>query len=295
MILSHRHRVVAGFAVVLLTLALAGAGANLYADRHYRPASAGPPAAASSPPTGPGPRQAAPRPPLPDVSSPKVWASWALLHIDTGEMVAGGEPGHSTTESMIKVGIAADVLHGLELENRDPSDAQVADLIAMIRDSDNAAAERLYRSRGRDAVLQRLIRACALHETTSKPGWWSETQMSAADAARLGACIAEGKVASPAWIAWVLEQMRGVTGVGRFGIVESRPFDRGRPLAIKNGWTLRPDGWHVSCLAIADWWTLAVMVRYPADLGLVYGAGVCADVAAALLDPETETPPAPAL
>lgn len=245
-------------------------------------------------PNLPAPSASASRPPLPDVSSPKVWASWALLKLDDGVLVTGGEPGQSTTESMIKVGIAADYLHGLEQPPRDPSEQEADDLGAMIRESDNDAAQRLYLRHGGDAVLQRLIATCNLHETVSKPGWWSETQMTAADAARLGGCIAQGKVASAGWAAWLLDRMREVTGVGRFGFVETHPVDRGRPLAIKNGWTLRPDGWHVSCLAIADWWTLAALVRYPAELGLVYGATVCADVAAALApnaNDETPRPP----
>jgi hypothetical protein len=46
----------------------------------------------------------------------------------------------------------------------------------------------------------------------------------------------------------------------------------------------------VSCLAIADWWTMATLVRYPADRGLAYGARICGAVAAALA-PVDEPPP----
>lgn len=228
-----------------------------------------------------------PRPQPPDVSDPHVWASWAVLHLDVepANLIVGGEPGTSTTESMIKVGIAADFLAGLQQHNppREPTAWETDQLTKMIVDSDNDAAEHFYRARGGDQLVQRLIAKCGLRETRSKPGWWSETQMTAADAARLGACIAQGEIVSPAWVAWILERMREVRGEGKFGFTETRPYDRGRPLAIKNGWTLRDDGmWHVSCLAIADWWTMAALVRYPAGLGLDYGAVICADVAAAL-------------
>jgi hypothetical protein len=237
-----------------------------------------------------------PRPRPPDVSDPNVWASWAVLHLDVEppHLTVGGEPGTSTTESMIKVGIAADVLAGLQQHNppREPTAWETEQLTKMIVDSDNAAAEHFYRARGGDQLVQRLIVKCGLRETRSKPGWWSETQMTAADAARLGACITDGRIVSPAWTAWILKRMREVRGVGRFGFTETRPYDHGRPLAIKNGWTLRDDGmWHVSCLAIADWWTMAALVRYPAGLGLDYGAVICADVAAALApDDELVTP-----
>lgn len=301
MIRSQRARIFFAFLIALIVFGGAFLAFALTIDRRTNntgrqgvapasPGQASQPAGTYAPP----PRATRSRPPLPDVSSTTVWASWALLHLDDGRIVTGGEPGRSTTESMIKVGIAADFLHGLELENRDPSESQHDDLGSMLRDSDNDAAERLYRARGGDAVLKRLTATCGLRETTSKPGWWSETQMTAVDAARLGGCIAQGKVTDPAWVAWILEQMRQVTGVGRFGFVETWPVDRGRPLAIKNGWSLREDGWHVSCLAIADWWTMAALVRYPAELGLVYGATVCADVAAALAPDNDETTPAPA-
>jgi hypothetical protein len=48
-------------------------------------------------------------------------------------------------------------------------------------------------------------------------------------------------------------------------------------VAIKNGWTAiyADDSWHVNCLAVADDWVLAVMLRYPTDRGLDYGANAC--------------------
>ena len=56
-------------------------------------------------------------------------------------------------------------------------------------------------------------------------------------------------------------------------------------MAIKNGWTyIYADGlWHVNCLAVADGWVLAVMLRYPIDRGLVFGADVCGHVARQLV------------
>lgn len=296
--MAKRIRTIVGAALVsALALSAGYAGASLFDD----PPTLAPAPAPSSASPGMEPSTAQdsdppPRASLPDVSDTNVWASWAILHLDTDTdaLFAGGEPGTSTTESMIKVGIAADYLAGLQQHNppREPNARETRQLTAMIVDSDNDAAEQLYRARGRDAVLQRLIAKCGLRETRSKPGWWSETQMTAADAARLGACITEGKIVSPAWVAWILERMREVRGEGRFGFVETRPYDRGRPLAIKNGWTLRDDGlWHVSCLAIADWWAMAALVRYPAGLGLDYGALICSEVAAALAPvDESETP-----
>jgi hypothetical protein len=97
----------------------------------------------------------------------------------------------------------------------------------------------------------------------------------------MGQCIADGRAAGPLWTVWVLEQMRGVRGEGRFGIVSALPAVQAARLAIKNGWTLHQPGdeWSVNCLGISDDWVLAVEVRYPPALGgLAHGARICADV-----------------
>jgi hypothetical protein len=228
-------------------------------------------------------------PPSPD---PQTWASWALLDRTTGTIaVAGGVGGTSTTESMIKIGVVAQFLADLQQVGRQPTQLEKQQMSAAIRDSDNDAAEDLYRKRFGDVMLRKLLATCRLHDSTTKAGWWSETQMTAADAARMGECIASGRVAGGEWTTWILGEMRSVRGVGRFGIIEAHPQDDGQPLAIKNGWTQRPaDGlWHVNCLAVTAWWTLAVMIRYPASRDLAYGARWCRDVAAAIIP----KPPAP--
>jgi len=231
------------------------------------------------------------RPPLPNIDHPHVWASWALLDRRTGDITTGGKTGPSTTESMIKVAIGAQYLHQLEEAGRSPTAHERTLIMRMIEVSDNDAAQTLYRRGGADTMLRAVIAACHLHQTHTRPGWWSETTMTPTDAAKMGACIAEGTVASPPWADWLIDVMRDVRGPSRFGIIDARPIDRGRPLAIKNGYTVRGDGWHVNCLAVADWWSLEVMSRYPTSFGLVYGANLCESVAAALLaDIETPAP-----
>lgn len=239
-------------------------------------------------PEPPTPTQSLLSAPLPVLPS-NVWASWALHNRHTDTVTAtGGNAGTSTTESMIKVAVAAQYLRELEAIPRTPDRHEKNMLSKMIRDSDNEAAETLYRRRGGDQMLQKVLAGCDLRASHTTPGWWSQTQMSAADAARLGSCIAAGRLASAEWATWILGEMRSVRGVGLFGIIEARPHDeQDRPLAIKNGWNLRDDGWHVNCLAVADGWTLAVLTRYPAELGIRYGALLCRAVAAAV----APTPP----
>lgn len=239
-------------------------------------------AAAPVPPAGTP--AGTPTPPVP-VLPAEAWISWAYRDAD-GHTATGAQPGTSSAESMIKPGIAADFLHGLEAAHREPTDAELNLLTRMIRDSDDQAAETLYRAAGGDKTIKRIVAGCELHDTGWSSGWWSKTEMSAADATRFGACIRDARLVSPRWTGWILEQMRQVRGEGRFGIIEARPADDGIPVAIKNGWTWREDGkWHVNCLAVTDRWTLAVLTRYPSELGLAAGADICRTVAVAVLPP----------
>jgi hypothetical protein len=204
--------------------------------------------------------------------APGEWISWALLNRRTGALSTGGDAGTNSTESMVKTWIAADYLGGLA--GQEPSAADLDLLQRMIRDSDDNAAETLYLRRGNDAVINRLISTCGLTDTQAHHGWWSLTQVSARDAARMGDCIADGKATNPRWTAWLLSEMRQVRGEGRFGVVEVRPG-----AAVKNGWTEWPDGtWHVNCLGITDGWSVSVLIRYPVGLGLGHGAEVCRTV-----------------
>ena len=52
-------------------------------------------------------------------------------------------------------------------------------------------------------------------------------------------------------------------------------------IAIKNGWVTRSatNEWNVNCLAIGNGWSMAVETRYPAGLGMTYGANICKSIA----------------
>jgi hypothetical protein len=214
-------------------------------------------------------------------------SAWALLDLSTGELrTSPAATAAYTTESMIKVWIAADDLRRLAERKLEPHPDEVKALSAMIRDSDDQAAEVIYRRNGEDQVIERLISICGLTETTVRHTWWSLTQMSAGDAARMGACVADGRAAGPKWTKWVLDQMRKVRGEGYFGIVAALPAGEQARLAFKNGWTLHVNegSWVVNCLAISGDWVLAVQTSYPTSLGdLHHGADTCTQVASQVL------------
>ncbi|MEV0606349.1 serine hydrolase [Polymorphospora rubra] len=234
--------------------------------------------------------------------------SWALLDRATGN-IAGSDNVTATNsaESMIKIWFAADVLRLATEDGTEPREVVIEAASAAIRDSDDPATNLLYRQAGGAASLGRMIEMCGLTETRpvvppdADIVWWSYTEISARDAVRLGECVANGTAAGPQWTRWVLDEMaqvRGTTakedqlptrGGGRWGIIDGLPDEivETGSVGIKNGWTLiNADGlWHLNCLATADDWVLAVLMRYPGEHGLDYGAHVCRNITSQLVVP----------
>jgi hypothetical protein len=214
--------------------------------------------------------------------------SWALLNTRTGKLSGSGNmAATSDTMSMVKGWLAADFLRQAAARRQKPSTADLDTLSIMIRDSDNQAAEDTYRRNGGTASIERLIRTCGLTDSRAVPGLWSDTVMSARDAVRMGACLADGRAAGRQWTPWVLNEMRRVRGDGRFGVVDALPDEVAARVAIKNGWLLRDtdNQWHVDCLAVGDGWVLSVLTRYAPELGFAHGGTVCASVTRQLLNP----------
>ncbi|MEU5779807.1 hypothetical protein [Micromonospora lupini] len=242
--------------------------------------------------------------------------SWALMDRKTGKISGSANMAStSSTESMLKAWIVSDYLR--QLKDRQPSTSMKKAASAAIRDSNDDAANAVYRAAGGSytvppggepgPVIKRAISICGLTDTRRGnvpkfEGWWSFTRMSPRDAVRLGDCIADGKAAGPKWTKWVLNEMSHVTGTtaakdqkarsggGRWGIINGLPrsITAQGPVSIKNGWTplAYDSNWHVNCLAVTGKWSLAVMLRYPIKSGLDYGAKVCASVATQLVTPQ---------
>jgi hypothetical protein len=220
--------------------------------------------------------------------------AWALMDRHTGRISgsANDDSATNTTESMIKIWITSDYLR--MLGDQQPSQSRLAELSRMIRNSDDKAAEDIYLTDGGNSVIRRLIATCGLQHTSVYDGWWSWTNVTAADATRMGLCVADGRAAGPKWTPWVLNEMRHTQGStaaadqpdgGHWGIIDGLPPDLAQTTAIKNGWTaLVKDGnWHVNCLAVQSDWILAVLTRYPQSHGLQYGANICKSVTQQLL------------
>ncbi|MEV4131088.1 serine hydrolase [Dactylosporangium sp. NPDC049742] len=213
------------------------------------------------------------------VNATGFW-SWTVLDRRTGEMA--GSPNATTTQrtaSMIKAWLAADYLR----RTPNPSASNLRQLTSMIRNSDNTAASYFWTLDGRSASITRLVQMCGLTDSKAYIDWAS-TLLSARDAARMGACIGDGRAAGPKWTDWVLNEMRNVASSQEFGIVPALPAAEQATTAVKNGWIARSDGkWHVNCLAIGTEWVLSVLTVYPSSKGMGYGAEICTSVTRQLL------------
>src|SRR4029450_5685068 len=95
------------------------------------------------------------------------------------------------TASMIKAWLGADFLRRAAERGQEPSPSQLRQVSIMIRDSDNQAAESIYRSNGATASISRLLSMCGLTDSRATSGSWSKTYLSSRDAVRMGKCIAD--------------------------------------------------------------------------------------------------------
>jgi len=214
-----------------------------------------------------------------------LWLSWSL--VDTARDRQVGSPNSDTdrtnSESSIKAWIAADYLRVAQAEGRAVTSSERADIAAMVRSSDNAAAQRLYQALGGDAILRHLRSVCGVTAATSTPGYWSLTQITAVDATQIFRCVLRSAPAYPGGDD-LLTDLRSVDPDDAFGIKAALPPTT--TVSMKNGWmphSSTTGEWNVNCVAAWDDYVLAVLTRYPADRPLAYGADVCRDVTAALV------------
>ena len=213
-----------------------------------------------------------------------LWLSWSLVDTVHDRRVgsANSDTDRTNSESSIKAWIAADYLRVAHEEGRALTGAERADIAAAVRRSDNAAAGRLYRELGGDAILRHLRAVCGVAVATSTPGYWSLTQISAVDATRIFACVLRTAPGLPGGDD-LLTDLRSVDPDDAFGIKAALPPTAA--VALKNGWMphTTTGQWNVNCVAAWDDYVLAVLTRYPVDRPLSYGADVCRDVTAAVV------------
>ncbi len=283
-----RRSVMLGVAGTLTAATLTAATAGIWFGRSRAAAQAPATPSPSASPTPSGSATPAVDPPqgrevkLPHVSIQVAgWYSWALLERSTGTIFGSANAGElNNTASMIKAWIAADYLS----RNGNPGPDALAALSTMIRDSANDPASDFFDELGREDSIDRMNRVCGLEGAKAGAGF-GFTRMSARDAVRVAHAIGSGKAAGPHWTDWLVNEMRNVRGDGDFGIRMAFPAAQRGTIAIKNGWDTWTDTgeWTVNCMALAQPWTMAVLTRYPENLGFDHGAQTAETVAAQLM------------
>jgi hypothetical protein len=214
-----------------------------------------------------------------------LWLSWSL--VDTSREVRVGSANsaidRTNAESSIKAWIAADYLRVARDQGRAVTASEQAAIAASVRNSDNEAAEQLYRALGGDEVLRHLEAVCNVAVSTAQPGYWSLAQITAVDATEIFACVLRVVPEYPGGDE-LLTDLQNVDPNGAFGIKSALPETE--TVSLKNGWTRHSTTrtWNVNCVAAWDDYVLAILARYPVDRPLDYGAGVCRAVTASLLE-----------
>jgi hypothetical protein len=188
--------------------------------------------------------------------------------------------------SVMKVSIAIAILRQLHAQGQPVSSMIMADLTSMIEQSDNDAAQRLWVYEGASDALLVTERTAGLTQTAFQQGHgWGFSLTTAHDQARLEAMLAGGRMIDAQSTQLVLNLMHHVISSEQWGFADS--VDPAIAPAIKNGWYEDTDApvWRIHCTAIFDSallahpFSIAVMTRYPATLGMGYGEDTCRGVA----------------
>lgn len=136
------------------------------------------------------------------IAGRNTWASWALFDQLTGRWYYDPRVAQvNNTESMIKVWVAADLLRAVQQQGRTTLSAYEHSLISrMIRNSDDQATETVYRARGGNAVIQRMISICKLTDTyIGKTNRWSWTKMSSGTRSSWGCASCRAATCGRRW------------------------------------------------------------------------------------------------
>jgi len=218
----------------------------------------------------------------------------AVVDTTTGRILANGDSGVALrTASIVKVIIGMRLFALAREQRRGLRPDEQSDLSAMIRVSDNDAADRLWAALGGPAVIGWVRQTTGVRNTgpPADPASWGFSTSSAHDIAVILAAIVHARGITAAQRDALLAEMRQVTPSQRWGVAEA--VHHSTP-AVKNGWYPDIDlgVWRVHCTGVVDdgpkpsRWVVAVTTRYPANLGQDYGEETCANVAARVLPPE---------
>ncbi|MDO3399038.1 serine hydrolase [Mycolicibacterium neoaurum] len=164
----------------------------------------------------------------------------AILDRDTGRLVSNGNSSFPIA-SVVKLFIADDALYRESTGSSTLSESDHAALDAMLRSSEDGAAQMFWDRGGRNAVIDRVTRRYGLAATTAPAnGHWDVTQSTAADLVHYYDMLLNGSGGlPPEQTEIIIGNLAGFTPQGadgypqRFGLPDGLS---GTPLAVKQGW-----------------------------------------------------------
>lgn len=194
---------------------------------------------------------------------------------------AGRATSYFPTESTVKVMLAANLLAEGKMTGQTARSAT-----AMIRSSDDAAANRLYYSAGGDGVMGWAAVRYGIANLGAAPtkgsGWWGSTQVTPLGFAKfLNAANRDPQVGP-----WLSATMRGITDTASDGTSQNfglRAADR--TAAVKQGWGRDANGGDATMTPSVGWvgggdrWSVAVFTGSVPKTS--YGASMAASTASA--------------
>ncbi|MFJ9930239.1 serine hydrolase [Streptomyces misionensis] len=196
------------------------------------------PAAKPSGPAAPAPKSSEPPAPVPDPH-----ATAAVLDLDAGgdSPVVHGPDRAYDTASIVKVDILATLLLQAQDAHRSLTDEERGHAEPMIRRSDNASADALWREIGRAPGLEAANKRLGLTSTTGGSGGrWGLTRTTASDQIRLLRAVFDDTTPSaltPASRAYIRTLMGEVLPEQSWGV--SAVDAAGAGTKLKNGWLER--------------------------------------------------------
>ncbi|MGK5531957.1 serine hydrolase [Streptomyces sp. URMC 129] len=207
--------------------------------------------------------------------------SVAVVSLETGASAAFGDDRYDTA-SVAKVNILAALLLQAQDEGRELTAAERRAAEVMIRNSDNAAADELWRSIGGAAGLEAANERLGLTGTTGgADGHWGLTQTTSADQiALLRAVYGDDSPLEPASRAYVQELMAGVVPGQRWGISAAADGE----FELKNGWLprTRTGLWDVNSVGRVTSGGQEYLIAVLSDGHLTQADGIAAVEAAAV-------------
>lgn len=160
----------------------------------------------------------------------------AAIDLATGNAVADdAATDRFFTASIVKVDIAAVLLHEHQVKHKSLSAQDSRLLRTMLDDSDNDSASALWDAVGGATAVNRFNKRLGLdHTTAGVDGLWGLTSTTADDQLRLLDKVLVGDVLSDRYQKLLLHYMRSVVSGQRWGI--SSADSDSADLAIKDGW-----------------------------------------------------------